>query len=168
MELLYISAFIASFTELFPDLGMSYWLPRNMDKIFYDNMVICRALAALITWSIIGYVLFGLSKIKTIIALMFIMISFYKRTLSYKHTKNNISGLYHLIGFTIIALIMNNNCKDNMCIFKNFLSIFILLFGGSLIGKGRYGDIKIDIVGRLIFSIGFYLFVNNLIKKIKK
>ena len=164
MELLYISAIIASFTELFPNFGFSYWLPRNMDKIFYDNMLMGRILAVLITWGIIGYVLFNLAQIRTLFALVFILTSFYMRTVSKKHTKYNSSGLYHLIGFLIIALIMSDNCANNMCIFKNFLSICVLLFGGLLIGKGRYGYLQTDILGRFVFSIGFFLFVNNLIK----
>jgi hypothetical protein len=165
MDPLYISALIASFTELYPNLGMSYWLPRNMNKVFYDNMLFGRILSVLIGWGIITHRLFSLSKIKTLIALTFIMTSFYMRSISKKHTEDNNSGVFHMIGFFIIASIMSEKCakSDYMCIFNNFISIFILLFGGSLIGKGRYGDLHTDVLGRIVFSIGFLLFINNLI-----
>lgn len=158
MESLYVSAFIASFTELFPDLGMSYWLPRDMNNEFYDEMLLTRFLAVLITWSIISLKLWKINKFKTIIALIFILTSFNMRWKAKSHFKYNFSGIFHFIGFMIIASIMSEVCKD--CF--NYVSVLVLLFGGILIGKGRYADLETDVIGRLVFSTGFYMFIYNL------
>lgn len=155
----YISAFIASFTELFPSLGMSYWLPRDMNNEFYDRVILRRVLAVIITWSIISYNLYKINKWKTIIALIFILISFDMRWKAEDH-KYNYSGVFHFIGFVTIASIMSETCIS--C--YNYTSVLVLLFGGSIIGKGRYADIETDILGRFIFSIGFYFFIHNLIR----
>ena len=165
-RLLINSAVFSIMSELFPDLGYSYWLPRQEleDSTlpaaqggpgFYDKKLYCRVLVVLIVWIPIFYRLFQISKIKAIVAVSSIFYAFYMRRVS-KLQKNilNNGSIFYGLGFMMIIL-MNP---------KVTLAVLTIWTGGYIIGIGRYGDLKVDILGRIIFMMGFGNFIKNIIK----
>ncbi len=162
-KILWISALLASLSELFPSFGLSYFLPRSKNIEFYDSKYWHRIFLVLIVWTPIIIYLANISENKTLVAIIFILISFSLRTEYALHRKYPFAGNLHIIGFIIIISILNTNCKNNMCQIKNILSVVILLVGAHLIGTGRIGSLCTDVTGRILFSIGFVLFIRNLI-----
>jgi hypothetical protein len=166
-KLLLLSGFVASFTELFPEYGMSYFIPPNNDIEFYDNVAYRRVLVVLLAWLPITYILYNLSRPNTIIAILFIMTSFSLRYTTYLHDKYKYTGVLHLLGFTIILNILYTNCAniiDNMCKIKATIGVLLLLIGGFIMGKFRTKNDDYDKIGRILFSVGFLLFINILSK----
>ena len=90
--------------------------------------------------------------------------SFYiNKNSNYKKKVGNI-GYFHLIGFSIIYYILQKKeTIQNKLIY--IMYILSLLIGGSLMGKYRKHNLFLDIIGRLLFSFGFYNFAIILIKK---
>ena len=160
-----MSALVATTTELFPDLGASYFYPRTKSIKFYDDQICLRWLAVSIVWLPITYYLFKLSNMDTLIAILCIMLAFYlNRDSKSKKLNENTTWLY-VIGFLIIINILNKNTKNNKQKILNILGVFLIFLGGMLMNKERKGNLEIDIVGRIIFSIGFILFINSLISQ---
>jgi hypothetical protein len=160
--ILLLSALLSSLSELFPQFGLSYFLPRNQDTKMYDNRFYARIVIVVLVWLPITMSLYRISTNKTIIAVLLIMMAFYYKRDSEQHSNNN-SNLLYGIGFTLITLILNSKCSDESCIIKNILATSLIFIGGNLIGTGRTGSLKVDLSGRLIFTIGYFLFINQLI-----
>lgn len=163
-NILLISGLVSTISELFPNFGWSYWLPRNLDGDFYNRKLYQRILVVLIVWSPIFYNLYKLNRFLAIIAVSLVTHAFYLRAYSESHNKSNKSGMYYTLGFSIIIYILTEECSTFLCKFDNILSYFLILFGGYLINHGRYNDIKLDILGRLVFTAGFINFISNLIQ----
>lgn len=163
-KIIQLTSVISVVTELFPAMGMSYFLPRGGDNVeFYNKMLPWRVLAVLLVWSPILYKLYGINSIMTLIGGMFIMRAFYSRLYG-EWIKNNVAANnYYAIGFFIIVMIMSLRCFELKCVLWNVLSVVVLLTGGSLIGVGRRGLMWIDLVGRVVFSTGFKLFIERLV-----
>jgi len=159
------SALWSTISELFPNFGWSYWLPRSLDAEYYDKKLLERALVVFIVWFPIAYNLLKISKL-SILAVAFILYAFYLRAFTKGQTNSPKSpGNYYSIGFTIIMFVLANECNNKMCIFDNILSILLIFLGGYFINKGRYGKLKTDITGRFIFTMGFISFITNIINK---
>jgi hypothetical protein len=157
-----MSIILSIITELFPDIGLSYYYPPTKSIQFYDKQEPLRWLIVAIVWIPIILALFKISKLYTLIATSFILFSFYiNRNSTYKEKFGNI-GYLHLIGFVIIYNIIQNG-ENNTKKFLYLLYILSLLIGGSLMGANRGKNLSIDIIGRLLFSYGFYNFVTILI-----
>ena len=164
MNLIYFSIIVAILTELLPNLGLSYYYPPDKSLLFYDSREQLRWLVVIIVWIPIFLALFKLSKLFTIIASFFIFVSFYiNKNSNYKKKVGNI-GYFHLIGFSIIYYILQKKeTNQNKLIY--IMYILSLLIGGGLMGKYRKHNLSIDIIGRLLFSFGFYNFAIILINK---
>lgn len=150
-KILGIFAFLSPFTELFPEFGLSYFLPRNQDKVFYDQRLSARLLTVILVWTPIALKLYQISKIRTILAIPLIMTGFYLKRLSKHHTQDNLSPILYTLGLSIIALTL-----------RDPIFLILMLIGGSLMSQGRTGSLKIDWLGRIIFSIGFLRFIARL------
>ena len=155
MSLIYISIILAILTELLPNLGLSYYYPPDKSLLFYDTREQLRWLVVIIVWIPIILALGKLSTILTIIASFFLFVSFFiNKNSNYKKKVGNI-GYLHLIGFSIIYYILQKKeTNQNKLIY--ILYILSLLIGGSLMGKYRKHNLFIDILGRFLFSFGFY------------
>ena len=176
---LLLSAIVSSFSELFPQYYLSWFNPRcypwchnprcypwyhnpwchnPMSKKLiknYNKYESYRFLAVLIVWSHIIYVLYNISPSITIIMTVILLNAFYYRS----------ANLY-LIAFMLIFYISYRKVDNKYLLFFSLLSILI---GGSTIGIGRKGELYIDIIGRIVFSIGFFMFIYILVnlKKLK-
>jgi hypothetical protein len=162
-NLLYIPASIAIITELFPDLGLSYWYPSDKSIYFYDNMEFFRWMAVIFTWVPIIITLYKISSIEACIAAVFIMISFYINRNSTWKTKLANTSAFHFIGFVIIYHILIQKEKDETKRIILLVYIALLLLGGAIISNNRRRNRIKDYIGRIIFSIGFYKFIDTLI-----
>ncbi len=161
MNIIYISAIISTFAELFPSFGLSYFLPRSGDTEFYDSKIVSRIVEVVLVWFPIAYILYNSAPIRAIIAISSIMLGFYlKRFAAYHVVENRLSGLLYFIGLVIIVTILNE--KGNMI--NNVLSGSLILLGGYLISIGRQGELTVDIMGRILFTIGYFYFISNLVK----
>ena len=160
-NLLIIPAIISPLSELFPEYGVSYWKPRYKSVKFYNKVIYRRILAVILIWVPITLILFTNNPYITPIAISFIILSIYMREFKYSYS----SKLY-FIGFSFIFYILYDNCnkhdENDKCINKILLSNIITLTGGYLILMGRKGNLLVDILGRIMFSIGFVLFILNL------
>lgn len=165
---LYLSIFLSITTELFPNLGLSYFYPSDKSINFYDDMEIFRWIVAFVVWIPISMALYKLSPLNALIASFLILCSFFiNKNSSYKNKLGD-TGILHVLGFAIIYYILIKKETDNNNKIKYMIYIILLLFGGYLMGKGRNKNLIIDILGRIIFSIGFYKFVKTIIYLIQK
>jgi|UniRef100_A0A6C0ISA9 hypothetical protein len=160
---LYLSTILSILTEIFPNLGLSYFYPPNRSVSFYDKQEPLRWVVVFIVWVPIILTLFKISQLYTLFASFFIILSFYINKNSKYKKKFNESGILHLLGFLIIYCIIVQKENENPKKIIYLIYILALLFGGFLMGKGRRKNLFIDIMGRLLFSFGFYQFVNILI-----
>jgi hypothetical protein len=152
-NLLILPAIVSSFSELFPEYGMSYWKPRTRSVQFYDKVYYRRVLAVILTWVPITLYLLKLSPCLAPLAVTFIMLAFYTRR-KYEYA----NGLY-VVGLILISWILFiNNLSWN----KIVLSGLLIITGGYLIQEGRTGKLEVDILGRVLFSSGFVFFIINL------
>jgi len=152
-NLLVIPAIVSPFSELFPEYGISYWKPRYKSLKFYDKVYYRRILAVILTWIPITLFLLKLSPCLTLVSMTFIMTAFYTRR------KNIYANSFYIFGLILISLILVNN---GLRLNKIVLSAMLIITGGCLIQEGRTGKLEVDIIGRVIFSIGFVLFIINL------
>lgn len=164
-KLLFTSGLISMTTELFPDFGYSYFYPSNKSIDFYDQMECQRWIIVFLVWFPIACSLYKLSQLYSILAIICIMSAFYlHRNSRYIKNYHNTSLLY-VIGFSIIAWILNQNEDNNSAKIINILSILFIFGGGSLMGKFRKKNIRKDMWGRLLFSLGFVGFIDSLYRK---
>jgi hypothetical protein len=160
---LYLSTVFSIMTEMFPNLGLSYFYPPNRSISFYDKKESIRWVVVFIVWVPIILTLFKISQLYTLFASFFIILSFYINKNSKYKKKFNEVMIFHLLGFLIIYYIIMQKEKDNTKRIIYLMYILALLLGGFLMEKGRKKKLFLDIMGRLLFSFGFYQFVNILI-----
>lgn len=158
-NMLMISAIVSPMAELFPEYGLSYWLPRNSDKKFYDDRILARVYAVIIVWIPILTALYKISPSKAFLVAVLIMSAFYTRAMTMYEQKKNISGALYGLGFIVILITLGD--------IRNILPLITIMIGGSLIRRGRTGDKRIDYIGRIIFALGFIWFICVLIKKLE-
>ena len=121
--LLIFSAIVSSISEIFPELGYSYFQGRDLDKNFYTEKLFERLIIVLIVWLPISFKLYKIDKIKTFFGVLFIMRAFYMRINPNNHTKDSISGFIYGIGFIIIGFIIIKKSKVKS--WKHQLKTFI-------------------------------------------
>lgn len=165
MNPLWISFSIATLAEIFPEWGLSYFLPRHhrdaglpnhLDEQYYDEKLYCRMIGVSIVWGIITYNLYNISRDKTLVAVSLIMYGFYLKRGSKQQKESDLSRMIFLMGFLIISNIIG---------VESFVPILTLLAGGTIISKGRGGDILVDYIGRGLFTLGYWFFISNFVSK---
>lgn len=152
---------ISPITELFPSLGGSYFLPRSLDKQFFNNTFFIKLISVILVWTPILYKLYQKNHTWTIIAGIFVITGFILRSRVEWHDYLP-STLFYTIGLLLIHFMLLSKCTTNSCKLSNVLAVSMILGGGYLMGKYRSGNITIDIIGRVVFSIGFIMFIKNI------
>jgi hypothetical protein len=143
---------LAPLTELFPELNMSYFVPPCSDNT-YDNYTIFRIIVIILVWGTLSNELYKIDKTTTPFIVMLLLISFSSRLYKEWHTKYKYLSYCHLFAFLLIIKITKNM----------ELNVTLIIIGGFLMNIGRKNDLYIDILGRILFSMGFMMFSSKLL-----
>jgi len=163
--------------ELFPNLYMSWWLPSNGKIAKYLRLWYRRVFAVLLVWTPI---LFTLGKVTTlgiqlgISALVFaafgLRLYLFDRNLH--HLKegetdfvepSKIPEMFYFIAFTSIGVVLYFSVPMMQWLVP--VGILLIFLGANMMGTFRWGDKKnmnLDVLGRVIFTIGFLINLYNL------
>ena len=127
MNFLHLSIVLSIITELFPNIGFSYYYPPTKSITFYDKLEPLRWIIVFIVWTPIILSLFKISKLYTLVAALFILFSFYiNKNSKYKKQFSN-TGYFHLIGFAIIYTILIQDINNNTTKLLYLMYLLILL-----------------------------------------
>lgn len=152
--------------ELFPNLYMSWWMPSNGKLQKYMDTWQRRVSVVLIVWIPI---LFTLAKvieptalIWAIAALVFsafgLRLYFFNQSLPSK-----VPEVLYFLAFSSIGLILYSTVPDKPWLVPaGILTIFLGAFTIGTFRQGKHSNLKLDIIGRLIFITGFLLNLYNL------
>lgn len=148
--------------ELFPELGGSYFLPPNLNKEFYDRMILPKTLCMVLVWFVITKQIYSINKLFFPYFWILVGLSFITRLFANQHV-SKLSPIFYTIMFAILLYILILQCKDNSCKYENIFIIISLFIGAMVMSYSRQYQIKnTDILGRITFSLSFVLFILNL------
>lgn len=163
--------------ELFPNLYMSWWLPSNGKIAKYLSVWYRRILVVLTVWIPI---LFTLGKITTlpiqltISALVFVAFGlrlylFDRNLHQLKEGETDfiepskIPEIFYFVAFTSIGVILYHAVPNSSWLVP--IGILLIFLGANMMGTFRRGvkkNLNLDILGRVIFTIGFLTNLYNL------
>ena len=163
--------------ELFPNLYMSWWIPDNGNLQAYQKAWKRRIAVVLLVWSPILYTL-GMvtSTVLQLFVVMLVFTAFGLRLYFFDHSLQQIKNkdnnfveptkipeILYFIAFSTIGWIIYQSTTDNHWLVP--LAIIMIYFGAFIMSTFRSGankNFKIDVVGRIIFTVGFLLNLYNL------
>ena len=164
---LIIPALVIPLTELFPEWYASYFLPPQMDDIDlgdlkeeYESRIMLRTFIFYAVLIPIAYTLIQIDW-RALIPIGFIIYGF----ISKEYEISKMSFVYYTIGFLMIFGFIDGRSSG---VKKNKTKLLILIgtasfcmsYGLLNISQFRHSDMVIlDIVGRIMFSIGFVSFI---------
>ena len=163
--------------ELFPNLYMSWWIPDNGDLQAYQKAWKRRIVVVLVVWVPILLTLGLLTSTALqlfVVMLVFtafgLRLYFFDNSLAAAEDKETdfieptkIPEILYFIAFSTIGWIIYQSTSDNHWLVP--LAIGLIYFGAFIMSTFRNGDnknFKIDVIGRIIFTVGFLLNLYNL------
>lgn len=151
---LLLISLLSPLAEIFPQYNGSWWYYKITDEDIkkYKNFRFYRLLFILLVWMPIIYYI-PIKYIEKKLISILLSITFLHR----EYYNNNISNYLYIstIIFLMIFIYINTN--------KIFYISLLYLFSGIyFLSKYKYKNIKMDILGRLLFSIGIIIFLFNI------
>lgn len=163
--------------ELFPNLYMSWWLPSNGKIQTYVKTWLRRVLVVLTVWLPI---LITLGKVTTLpiqLAVSALVFSAFGLRLYFFDSKlhnikddetglietSNIPEILYFFAFTSIGVILYFAVPNSSWLVPTGISLIFL--GANMMGTFRRGvkkNLNLDVVGRVIFTMGFLTNLYNL------
>jgi hypothetical protein len=147
---------LSPITELFPNLYGSWWYPTNNNIDLYHELTLVRSSLVIVVWIPILLRLYILNKEYTILIGTTISVAFLTKLVDYNNT---ISEKLYILTFLIISKLLYKYVGSIILVYVSFIFV-----GAKLISDNRNVNLKNDVKGRYIFSLGFLGFLYSLSK----
>ena len=177
-----ILSLFSPIVELFPNLYMSWWTPSNNKLQVYLKAWPLRVLVVLVVWIPILFTLGSITSTSIqlfIAALVFgafgLRLYFFDRSLHQLKGDNidfveptKIPEILYFFAFSSIGWVIYHAVPNNSYLVP--LAILLIYFGAFLMATFRQGvkkNLTVDVVGRIIFTVGFLLNLYNLARAVQ-
>lgn len=171
-------AFFAPLTELFPNLHMSWFEPSNNKLMTYLNTGYLRVAVVLVVWLPILFTLADVtSTILVVIIGLMVFGAFGRRGIEFKQVLTAeledrehrgppfpLPETLYFLSFIAIGIVLFIEVPDNPWLVP--IGVLGILTGAVMMGRFRRGPgdnaLTFDVIGRIIFSVGFTINLYNL------
>ncbi|PIR55118.1 hypothetical protein COU74_02975 [Candidatus Peregrinibacteria bacterium CG10_big_fil_rev_8_21_14_0_10_36_19] len=178
IEMILVLSLFSPLVEIFPNLYMSWWAPSNGKLQRYLDMWPRRVAVVFLVWTPMLVILSKIIQPPELVWVMAILIFsafglrlyFFKKSLKEEVKKistnihtSKLPEILYFIAFTSMGTILYTAVPNkDWLVPAAILTIFFGAFIISTFRRGKNKDITLDVMGRLIFTVGFLLNLYNL------
>jgi len=180
IEMILVLSLFSPLVEIFPNLYMSWWAPSNGKIKRYLSTWPRRVAVVFTVWIpmllILSKVIQPPELIWGVAVLIFsafgLRLYFFEKSLKHEIKKSGsniqlskIPEILYFIAFTSIGVILYTAVPSKQWLVP--VAILTIFFGAFIIStfrRGKSKDLTLDVMGRIIFTVGFLLNLYNLVR----